>query len=298
MGYRDLALGVMVMAVWGFNFIVIKAGVEQLNPLLLTALRFALAALPAVFFVRRPPVAWRYILAYGLVFGTGVWGMVTFSVSAGLSPGMASLLLQLNVAISLLIGWLWLDEQLSKQKLIGATLALCGLLLSLLIEDGTVTVTGLGLVLLGAVCWGLSGLIMKAARTDHVFSFIVWSLLFAPLPLLLLAYLQQGMPVFNPLIHGLNTDAIISIVFQAWPTTLLGYWIWNRLIVTYPLSTVAPLTLLVPVFGLFSSWLVYQEPLGDLKIASAGLIIAGLVVGVLNIERVTGWLKRYAQPSR
>lgn len=297
MRYRDLALGVMVMAVWGFNFIVIKIGVDQLDPLLLTALRFAAAALPAVFFVRRPPVAWRYIFAYGLVFGTGVWGMVTFSVSAGLSPGMASLLLQMNVAISMLIGWLWLNEQLSGQKLVGAALALCGLLLSLLIEDGTVTATGLGLVLLGAICWSLSGLIMKAARTDQVFSFIVWGLLFAPLPLLLLAYLQQGAAVFSPLSNGLSSDTVLSILFQAWPTTLLGYWLWNRLIVTYPLSTVAPLTLLVPVFGLLSSWLVYQEPMGDLKITSAALIIAGLVVGTLKIKVLMGWLKRYVQPS-
>jgi len=285
MRYTDLALGVMVMAVWGFNFIFIKMGVDQLDPLLLTALRFAAAALPAIWFVRRPPVAWRYILAYGVVFGTGVWGMVTFSISAGLSPGMASLLLQMNVAISMLIGWLWLNETLSAKKLAGAALALGGLMISLLIEDGSVTLAGLGLVLLGATSWGLSGLIMKAARTDQVFSFIVWGLLFAPLPLLLLAWLKQGPEVFTPLLNGLNSDAVISILFQAWPTTLLGYWIWNRLVVRYPLSTVAPLTLLVPVFGLLSSWLVLNEPMGDMKLLSALLIIAGLVVGVIRLER-------------
>ena len=284
MRYTDLALGVMVMAVWGFNFIFIKMGVDQLDPLLLTALRFAAAALPAIWFVRRPPVAWRYILAYGLVFGTGVWGMVTFSISAGLSPGMASLLLQMNVAISMLIGWLWLNETLSTKKLAGAALALGGLMISLLIEDGSVTLAGLGLVLLSATSWGLSGLIMKAARTDQVFSFIVWGLLFAPLPLLLLAWLKQGPEVFTPLLNGLNSDAVISILFQAWPTTLLGYWLWNRLVVRYPLSTVAPLTLLVPVFGLLSSWLVLNEPMGDMKLLSALLIIAGLVVGIIRLE--------------
>lgn len=282
----DLLIAVVVMAVWGFNFVVIKLGVDQLDPLILTALRFLLAAVPAVFFVRRPSIPWRYFIGYGLMFGVGVWGMVTWSISAGLSAGMASLLLQLNVAISLLIGWFFLSEQVSANRWFGALLALSGLLLSLLIEDGSVTLLGMLLVMLGATCWGLCGVIMKAAKTDQVFGFIVWGMLFAPLPLLALAYFQQGSGAFVQLYQQLDERALFSILFQAYPTTLLGYWLWNRLVVKYPLSTVAPLTLLVPVFGLLSSAWFYQEAMGVMKLLSAALILLGLVVGLLNLERL------------
>ncbi|WP_444921713.1 EamA family transporter [Microbulbifer sp. CnH-101-G] len=284
MRYKDLALGIFVTVIWGMNFIAIKMGTTNLNPMLLTALRFALAAIPAIFFIPRPPVAWRYILSYSLVFGTGIWGLTTYSVTAGLSPGMASLLLQLNAAITVLIGWMILKETISTQKLLGASLALLGLWLALLIEDGSVSFFGVSLVVMAAICWGVSGLIMKAANTKQVFAFIVWSLLFAPFPLIALALALEGKEIFYSLIE-IDKRTIFSILFQAWPTTLLGYWIWNRLVVTYPLSTIAPLTLLVPVFGLFASWLFYQEPLGPIKIGSALLIISGLLIGLIKWDK-------------
>ncbi|MFT7047991.1 MAG: O-acetylserine/cysteine efflux transporter [Halioglobus sp.] len=292
MNSRDLLLGIAVMCVWGFNFAVIKLGVDHVDPLILTGLRFTLASIPAVFFVRRPPVSWRLLIAYGLVFGVGVWGMVTYSISAGLSAGMASLLLQLSVAISLLIGWLFLGERITKSRAMGATLALIGLSLSLLIEDGSVTSTGLLLVIIGATCWALTGLIMKAAKTDQVFAFIVWGMLFAPLPLFTLSLISNGSSGFIQLVDTFDGAALFSILFQAYPTTLLGYWIWNRLIVKYPLSSVAPLTLLVPIFGLLGSALFYQEVIGVTKMLASLLVITGLLVGVVKAEHLTWFKKR------
>ncbi|WP_444889866.1 EamA family transporter [Microbulbifer sp. DLAB2-AA] len=285
MRYKDLSLGIFVMAIWGVNFIAIKVSTTNLNPLLVTALRFTLAAIPAIFFIPKPPVAWRYILSYSLVFGTGIWGLATCSLTAGLSPGMASLLLQLNAAISVLLGWLILKETVSAQKILGASLAILGLWIAFLIEDGSVSPLGVVLVILAATCWGISGLIVKAANTKEVFAFIVWSLLFAPIPLLVLALALEGKEVLNNLIK-IDKLTLASILFQAWPTTLLGYWIWNRLVVIYPLSTIAPLTLLVPIFGLLASWLVYQEPLGIVKICSSLLIISGLIAGVIKWDKV------------
>nr|WP_269815461.1 EamA family transporter [Amphritea pacifica] len=277
-------MGIAVMCVWGFNFAVIKLGADHIDPLILTGLRFSLAVVPVIFFIRRPNVPWVLLIAYGLVFGVGVWGMVTYSITLGLSAGMASLLLQLNVAISLLIGFLFLGERITIQRGLGAMLALSGLLLSLLLEDGSVTLAGLVLVIIGATCWGLSSLIMKAAKTDQVFGFIVWGMLFAPLPLFTLSAISHGSSGFIQLIDTFNAAALFSILFQAYPTTLLGYWIWNRLIVKYPLSAVAPLTLLVPIFGLLGSALFYQESIGPIKAVASTLIIAGLLVGLVKPE--------------
>jgi len=286
MQFRDLILGVAVMCVWGFNFVVIKLGVDHLDPLILVALRFTLATIPVIFFVRRPDVPWHLLIAYGICFGVGVWGMVTWSIEMGISAGMAGLLLQMNVVISILLGWLVLREQLSVAKALGALLAVSGVLLSLTLEDGSVTLAGLVLVMLGAVSWSMTGLIMKAAKTDRVFAFIVWGMLFAPLPLFLVSWFTHGAESFAPLLEGLDAMAWFSILFQAYPTTLLGYWIWNRLIVKYPLSTVAPLTFLVPIFGLLGSALFLGESISSTKLIAAGLVIGGLLVGMLKLEKL------------
>ena len=84
----------------------------------------------------------------------------------------------------------------------------------------------------------------------------------------------------------IDNAAIFSILFQAYPTTLIGYWIWNSLLKTYPVSTVAPLSLLVPVFGLLGSALIFSEQIGLSKGVAAGLIILGLVVGLYGKQLV------------
>ncbi|GGC09171.1 membrane protein [Marinobacterium zhoushanense] len=279
MRIQDVVLGLAVMCLWGFNFSVIKLGADQIDPLMLVALRFTLATIPAIFFVARPPVAWRFLLAYGLVFGLGVWGMVTWSIEAGISAGMAGLLLQLSVVFSLLLGVGFLREKVGLGKVAGALLAMLGLFVSLTLEDGSVAPVGLALVMLGALCWSLTGIIVKRAGTDQVFAFSVWGMLFAPLPLLLLVCVRQGLDGVLQVSEQMNASVWFSVLFQAYPTTLLGYWLWNRLLVRYPLSTVAPFTLLVPVFGLIGSAVFYDEQIGAIKLLSCLLILSGLVVG-------------------
>lgn len=278
MRLNDLLLGIAVMCLWGFNFSVIKLGADQIDPTLLVALRFTLAAIPAVFFVARPAVPLRYFFAYGLTFGTGVWGMMTWSITVGISAGMAGLLMQLSVVSSLLLGWLWLNERLTRHKLLGAGLALLGLAVSLTLQDGSVSLVGMLFVMVAAISWSLTGIIVKQAGTTEVFAFSVWGMLFAPVPLVGVAWLAQGSDVFLMLPAQMNRDVWISVLFQAYPTTLLGYWLWNRLIVKYPLSTVAPLTLLVPIFGLLGSYLFYGESMNGTKLIACLLILSGLVV--------------------
>jgi len=281
----DLILGIIVMVVWGLNFSVIKLGVNEIDPLLLTALRFSLVALPAIFFVKKPDVPWLYLIAYGLIFAIGVWGMATWSIEAGLSAGMASVLLQMNVAFGLFLGFFLLKEPLPLNKIIGSALALSGLLLSLTVNDGSVTKTGLMLILLAALSWSLASIIIKKAGTQQIFAFSLWAMACAPTPLFVIVYLQSGIDVFIQLPAQVNSRVVFSVLFQAYPVTLLGYWIWNRLLVSYPLTTVAPLTLLVPIFGLLGGVLFYQEHIGLIKLIATLSVISGIFIGFINLNK-------------
>ena len=290
----DFALLTALMALWGFNFSVIKLGVLNIEPLVLTALRFILAVFPLIFFIKRPAVKWRYLIAYGVSFGVGVWGLTTLSVYAGLSTGLAALLLNMSIITSLLIAYFFLKERLRAAKVIGSGLALMGLFIIIFSKESQVTVTGLGLVLVAACCWSINGLIVKRARTPAIFAFNIWAMLFAPLPLLMLAVLLDGPQVILELPQNLNQWALFSACFQAYPTTLLGYWFWNKMIVKHGLASVAPMSLLVPVFALLAGFLFYEEPLLMAEMVAALFILTGLLIG----EMPAGFFRTHQQIKR
>ncbi|MFJ2386800.1 EamA family transporter [Pseudomonas koreensis] len=289
---RHLLLAIAITAIWGANFSVIKLGLTSVDPFILAGIRFTLCALPAIFFIAKPDVPWRYIMGYGLVFGIGLWGVVNLGIQSGLSAGIASLVLQFSAFFTILLGsWLF-KESISRFQYAGMGLALCGLLSIVSIVDGTVTTAGLTLVLLGAVAWSAANVINKKAKTRQVFAFLVWSSAFSPIPLFALDYAVNGSTGYSALVNQLDYRAVLSILFQVYPNTLFGYWVWNSLLKRYPVSTVAPLSLLVPVFGLLGSAMIFNETLSLNKIAAVVLIVSGLGVGLYGQRVVSALLKR------
>ncbi|MBV4461316.1 EamA family transporter [Pseudomonas sp. COR58] len=287
-----VALAVLITAIWGINFSVIKLGLATVDPFILAGIRFSLCALPAIFFIRRPAVPWRYLIGYGLVFGIGLWGVVNLGIKAGLSAGIASLVLQFSAFFTLLLGGWVFREALTRFQVLGMLIALAGLLCIIRISDGSVSLTGVVLVLAGAASWSVANLINKKANTRDVFGFLVWSSAFAPIPLFALDYAVNGSAGYSAFVQQVDTTAVLSILFQVYPNTLFAYWIWNSLLKTYPVSTVAPLSLLVPIFGMLGSVVAFNESVPLNKVLTVILIVLGLVVGLYG-QRI-----RNAVPAR
>lgn len=281
---KDVVLAVFITAIWGINFSLIKLGLISLDPFTLAGFRFLLCAVPLVFFIEKPDVSMKYVALYGLIFGVGLWGMVSLGIFFGVSAGIASLTLQFSAFLTALLGFVLLNENISYMKIGGFLLAFIGLLMILTITDGSVTYSGLALIILGAFSWSLANIIVKKSGTRRVFSFLVWSSLFSPIPLFILGAMTQDKNIFESLLQ-IDANAIYSIFFQVYPTTLFGYWAWNSLLKKYPASTVAPLSLLVPVFGLIGSVVVFNETLGVTKLIAGFLILGGLIISVLG-ERI------------
>jgi O-acetylserine/cysteine efflux transporter len=281
---KHLLMAVLITVIWGFNFSVIKLGLRSIDPFVLAGIRFTLCALPAVFFLPRPRVACRYLAGYGLLFGVGLWGIVNLGIQAGVSAGIASLVLQFSAFFTILLGAFVFRESVSKYQYAGILVALVGLANIIAITDGTVTLLGLFLVIMGALSWSAANITIKMSGTREMLGFLAWSCLFSPIPLFLIAYLSQGTGIFTQTLVDLDGIAIFSILFQAYPTTILGYWIWNSLLKTYPVSTVAPLSLLVPIFGLTGSALIFGETVGFIKVSAAALIVTGLAIGLYGAQ--------------
>jgi len=282
MSIKDFGLAVLITAIWGVNFSVIKIGLSSLDPFTLAGLRFLLCALPLVFFIKKPDVSMKYIVAYGLIFGVGLWGMVSLGIHFGVSAGMASLVLQMSAFLTVILGVLLLKDSIDRIKIFGFVVAVIGIGVIASVTDGSVTMLGLSLVLLGALAMSVTTLIVKISGAKRIFSFLIWSSLFSPIPLFLLAYFTQGQNVFSDFITNVDGKAIFSILFQVYPTTLFGYWVWNSLIDKYQVSKVAPVSLLIPIFGLVGSYLIFGEQIGTEKIIAGVLIMTGLLISTFS----------------
>ncbi|MBY8298522.1 EamA family transporter [Vibrio fluvialis] len=273
---RDLLLIISVMAIWGFNFSMIKLGVSEMDPLLIAAARFFCATFPIIFFVRKPNVQWRYLMAYGLVFGTGIWGMASCSITFGLSSGMASVLLQTDVLTTVLVGVLLYKEVISARMAAGIVLSVVGLVVSIIYTNGNVTLAGVVFIMISAICWPLAGVIVRKSGTRSAFAFNIWGMLFAPLPLVALSVGMNGWDVLSTTYQQWNSNAWISVLFQAYPTTVFGYWVWNKMVLNYPMSQLAPMTLLVSVFALLSGYAIYDEQLSLAQWVSCSTFLLGI----------------------
>ena len=126
---EDGLLAILITFIWGINFSVIKLGLGTIDPFLLAALRFLLTAIPLVFFLPKPDIAFKFVGLYGMIFGVGLWGMVNLGIHFGVSAGVASLLLQLSAYCTIIFGYLFFAEKLSAYQIISMLVSLSGLML-------------------------------------------------------------------------------------------------------------------------------------------------------------------------
>lgn len=281
---KEHLLAIAVVLIWGFNFVVIRWGVEDVHPMTMTLLRFLLTAIPMVFLVKKPDIAMRYVITYGVLFGTGVWGLANLAVFLGTPAGMASLLLQMSPFLTVLAAVVVFKETLKAEQVMGIIIALLGFLAICIFKSDSLSYIGIGLMLLAAIFWTLCNSIIKIAKPKDVVSFTVWSSLFVPVPVLLLSVvyaLFYGVE-FSTLVQMPNLKGWISIVFQAFVVTLFGYAVWTRLISEHGLARVTPYSLLVPISGLFFGWLLYGEVLSTVELLGSGLVLLGLTLLTVN----------------
>lgn len=289
--FRHALLALAVVAVWGSNFVVIKAALATLPPLLLATLRFALAFLPAALFVERPAVPWRVLAGYGVAIGAGQFGLLFVAMRADISPGLASLVVQTQVFWTIGLAVLLGRERPKRLQWAALALAAAGLGVVAWHTDATTTPLGLVLVLAAALCWGLGNTVAVSAGRVPMLAFMVWTSAFAVPPLLLLSLALEGPAAMTQGLARADAATWAAVAWQSVGNTLFGYGAWAWLMARHDAATVTPTALLVPVFGLGTSALVTGEPLQGWKLAAAALVIGGLALNLLAPRLLRSWAK-------
>ncbi|GGH49741.1 O-acetylserine/cysteine exporter [Comamonas phosphati] len=285
MSRSDWASALIVIVVWGLNFIAMKWGLETLSPLLLCALRFVAASLPFLLFVRPPRnLSWGLLAAYGLVQGVGQFGLLFTGMKLGMPAGMASVVLQTQAFITMLLAAAMLDEKPRRWQWLGLAIAIGGLVfIGAAHGEGATDMTLVGFVLTvgAAAMWAGSNLLTRLAARQGPYEpvpFIVWSSLFPIVPLLLLSVWVDGADSVQRQLQGIGLRELGVVAYLALLSTLLGYGLWTRLLQRYAASTVAPLSLLVPVVGLLSAMLILGERPTSMQWLGTLAVLAGMVV--------------------
>lgn len=278
--WRAALLALAVVAVWGTNFVVIKVALADLPPLLFATLRFTFALLPAVFFLKKPDVPWRNLAAYGVLIGLGQFGMLYIAMQHDISPGLASLVVQVQVFFTIGLS-MWLTRERVKRFQVAAlVLATAGLAIILLHTDGSTTPLGLGLVLIAAASWAGGNMVQRATPGVNSLAYVVWASLFSIPPLLILSLVFEGPE--RMLLGVQNADLATwgAVLWQSVGNTLFGYAAWGWLLARYPAATISPLAFLVPVFGMAASAVLLNEPMQNWKLTAAGLVLGGLALNM------------------
>ena len=283
---RDLALILAVAALWGFSFVPIKVGLREVPPFALAALRFLFAAIPLVFFVRRPRMPASVVIAYGLAIGVFQFGLMFLGMKLGMPAGLSSIVIQVQVFFTIGLGIVFLGDRLRGENVAGAAIAVFGVLLLAIykVQGGlSTTLVGLLIMLVAAFAWAIGNIVAKHAAGEHdddMFALVVWSSLVPPLPLAAAAYAFEGGMDSVRAVASASALTWGCVLFLAYAATLFGFASWARLLHRYPTALVSPFALLIPVSGVASGVVFLGESLAPMQALGAALVFAGLVVNV------------------
>lgn len=298
MSRKDGLLALLVVVVWGLNFVVIKVGLHNMPPLMLAGLRFLLVAFPAILFVARPKIPLSLLLGYGLTISFGQFAFLFSAIKFGMPAGLASLVLQAQAFFTIVLGAFAFGERLQGKQLVGIALAVFGVLV--LIEASLngqhVGMLGFMLTLAAALSWACGNIfnkkIMQHTSRPAVMSLVVWSALIPVLPFMLASWLIDGPQTMLASLQHIDLLTILSLLYLAFIATIVGYGIWGSLLGRYETWRVAPLSLLVPVVGMASAALLLGETLSGLQLTGAVLIMAGLYINVFGLRLVRPGMAR------
>jgi O-acetylserine/cysteine efflux transporter len=282
MSLRDTLLAIAVATVWGLSFIAIRWGVDEVSPLLLTALRYVFAALPAVFFIRPPRVDWQILVAYGLAIGVGQFGLLFIAIKLGMPAGLGSIVIQLQVFFTIFLAFLVFGERPRASQLVGAAIAFAGIGVIALERLEGAALLPLLLTIVAAVSWGLGNTASKKAGRVDMLAFIVWSALVPPIPLLIASLTFEGMSAIPTALEALTWRGVGSIAFMSYIATIFGFGVWAWLLSRYPANRVAPFALFVPVAGIAAGALLLGEHVTNFEVAGGALVFVGLLLNVFG----------------
>ncbi|GAB3282169.1 EamA family transporter [Parasphingorhabdus pacifica] len=295
---RDRLLAAFVAVLWGCNFIAVDFGLRHFPPLFMAGARYAVVALVTVLFIPLPRVKWRWLVGYGIGFGILQFAFLFVAIDIGMPAGLASLVLQASAPLTVLLGGLLLRERISSVQLLGIGIAVLGMCVIGWHRAQNAAFLPVALTLCGALGWALGNLCNRRANPANPLHFSLWMSIVPPLPMFTVSWAMEGPRAgWQAMTTAFSsTEGLVALGGLAYVVllgTVLGPAIWTMLMSRNPASVVAPFSLLIPVVGCTTAWLVLDQRPAPVELAAGAVVVGGVLLGSSSL----GTRRRRTDPT-
>jgi O-acetylserine/cysteine efflux transporter len=277
----DVFLAGLVAVIWGLAFVASRLALDELSPALMTAMRFAIAALPCLF-VRRPNVSWTALVAISGTLFLGQFLAQSWAIAHGVPVGLASVIVQSQALFTVAFAAAAFREIPTAVQVVGIGVAAIGLLMICGTVGFDFSVGAFAVLMTSPVSFAIGNLLLRQAREVPMFDLFAWLCLLPPLPLLALAFAVDGPRATWYSLSQMSLTGWTSMLFIGAISTSIAYWLWGRLLRDHTAAQVVPFALLVPFVGAAASTVVFGETFGPLRLAGMITVVGGIAVMLLS----------------
>jgi O-acetylserine/cysteine efflux transporter len=278
---RDIALVLLICIAWAFNFLTSALAMREIPPFLFTALRFALLAVPLVFFLKRPaPGQWRRLIAIALCVGVLHFGLSFSALKLAGDLSSPAIVMQSYIPMTALLAWWVLGERFAWRTGLAIAVSFAGVLVlgfDPLVLDQPASLL---LMLVAAALLAIGTVLMKGLRGMDVFSQQGWTAVMSMLPLLAIsAWLEPGAIAQLP---QASWVAWAGALYAAFLSSLLGHGLYYVLVQRHPVAQVTPWLLLVPVLAVALGIVFWGDRPGPRLWIGGAMVLGGVLIVALR----------------
>jgi O-acetylserine/cysteine efflux transporter len=279
MRLSDLILVLVVMVIWGLNFVIAKWGLAQFPPIFMMGLRWAIVAAVLLPFVRIPRKKLVGILLISFTLGCVHFSLM-FTGLKGTDAAVAAIATQTQVPFAALIAAIVLKDRLGWRRATGMALAFVGIVIMAGEPRHAGNLLPILMVIAASFMWAVANIQIKELGAIDGFALNAYLGLFAAPQLFVASFLLES---------G-QWEALTSATWVGWSAvaymaimvTVVSYVMWYRVLRRYTVNQAMPFTLLVPVLGVLFAALLLDEELTWRIILGGLATVAGVAVIVLR----------------
>ncbi|WP_029355392.1 EamA family transporter [Bosea sp. 117] len=274
MPLKDKLLAIAVVSAWALNMIIVKQGVAEIPPILMSALRFALVAALVVPFTRITREQLPWLLLVSLTFGLMHFGLLFIALSMS-EVGTTAVLVQLGAPIATVLAAIFFRERLGLARILGLAVTLVGI--GVLAAGPTLPAPmPLLLLVLSASGWAVSNLVIKSMPEIAPVTVMGWTSLIATPMLALLSFALEDGQV--QALAAAGWHGWLSVVYSAVISSIIAYGVWYWLLQRHPVNSVVPYSMVQPMLTVIFGIALLGDTPAPIKLIGAAIVVAGVAL--------------------
>lgn len=281
---RDLALLIGMNLIWGLNLIASKIGVGQFPPIFFSALRFGSLALFLIPMLKIHRGQMTNLFAAALLSGPAAFALLFAGIFLAEDAATVAVATQMSVPFATLMSVLFLGERIHWRRILGIVLAFAGIVIISFDPRVFAYWEGLALVVCSSFVSSLGLIFLKRLKGIQPLEVQSWIAMAGGTILLLLSLgLESGQMTA---VRNATWEGWGALFFTTIMSSLIAHTAWFYLVGRYPVTSLSPLTLLSPLFGIFFGVTLLHDQMTSRMLLGGAVTLFGVLIVVLREKRI------------